>query len=112
VEVPEKGSKQTSLRRWFQRWAAAERRAELGFVQHKNAEFAGLVELGAGAFAGQDIVGVLAHETGDVAARLADECGGLVVGQRRQRASQANHLMNGSVPAIVECQDGGTRSTC
>src|SRR5437773_924801 len=39
------------------------------FVQHGNAEFACLVQLGAGLGAGDDIVGLLRHRSGDLAAR-------------------------------------------
>jgi hypothetical protein len=62
--------------------------AELGVVQHGNAEFAGLVELRAGAFAGHHIVGVLAHGTGHVAGPGADEGRDFDAGKRRQRGCE------------------------
>ena len=57
-----------------------------------NAKFTCLFEFGSSAFTGQQKVGVLAHGTGDVPAGVANERGGSVPGQRRQRAAEDEGL--------------------
>src|SRR5690349_3647051 len=61
---------------------------ELLLVDHGDAQLARLVELGAGLFAGHDVVGLLRHGTGDLAAEGLDALGRLVARHARERPGE------------------------
>ena len=61
---------------------------EGGFVEDLDAELAGFVELGAGLFAGDDVVGLLGDGAGDLAAGGFDAGLGVVAGEGGQRAGE------------------------
>lgn len=81
--------KQGSLRRPARRiFGASQHGAKLILIQNRHAEFARLVEFRACLLASQHVISLLAHRTGHVAAGVADERGGFVAGERRQRAGK------------------------
>ena len=67
-------------------------RLELLFAQHRDAQLAGLVQLAAGLFAGDDVVGVLRDARGGAAAELGDQLLDLVAAVFRERAGDDERL--------------------
>src|SRR5271165_1705983 len=67
---------------------AMEEFLQLGFVDHRHAEFGGAVELASGLRAGDDVVGLLRHAAGDLAAMPLDEFLRFVARQRRQGSGE------------------------
>src|SRR5208282_3586704 len=65
---------------------------ELLFVDHRHPELAGAIELAARISAGDDVMRLLRHAAGDLAAMPLDQFLRLVAGQRRQGPGEHERL--------------------
>ena len=67
---------------------SAEHGQQFGFANHGDAQRGGFVELAAGGFAGDDVVGFFRDAAGNFAAGVFDQGGGLVAFERGQGAGE------------------------